>query len=163
MVATDVASRGLDISNVTHVINFDLPSNIEDYIHRVGRTGRVGKMGTAISFVDAVNKPVLSKLLNLLIESAQIVPKWFQDMVDNIFEEKQSRYYDKRGNNGYGNNSRNGGRFDGFSQNVISRNYYGSGGGYNNPSNNGNQNGYNNNNDYGEDYGDDYGDGYDYQ
>lgn len=51
LVATDVAARGIDISDVTHVINYDLPRFCEDYIHRIGRTGRAGKTGTAISFV----------------------------------------------------------------------------------------------------------------
>ncbi|MDP3973243.1 MAG: DEAD/DEAH box helicase [Candidatus Daviesbacteria bacterium] len=51
LLATDVASRGLDIDNVTHVINYDLPQTYEDYIHRIGRTGRAGKMGTALTFV----------------------------------------------------------------------------------------------------------------
>lgn len=52
LVATDVASRGLDIDNVTHVINYDLPETYEDYIHRIGRTGRASKKGTAVSFVE---------------------------------------------------------------------------------------------------------------
>lgn len=51
LIATDVASRGLDIDNVTHVINYDLPDNFEDYIHRIGRTGRANKKGSAITFV----------------------------------------------------------------------------------------------------------------
>ena len=50
MVATDVAARGIDIDNVTHVINYDLPNEAEAYVHRIGRTGRAGLSGTAISF-----------------------------------------------------------------------------------------------------------------
>ncbi len=52
LLATDVASRGLDIDNITHVINYDLPESKKVYIHRIGRTGRVNKKGTAISFVN---------------------------------------------------------------------------------------------------------------
>lgn len=52
LLATDIASRGLDIDNVTHVINYDLPVTYEDYVHRIGRTGRANKTGTAWSFVD---------------------------------------------------------------------------------------------------------------
>ena len=51
LVATDVAARGIDICDVSHVINYDLPRFCEDYVHRIGRTGRAGKSGTAISFV----------------------------------------------------------------------------------------------------------------
>jgi len=51
LLATDVASRGLDIDNVTHVINYDLPQTYDDYIHRIGRTGRAGKNGTALTFI----------------------------------------------------------------------------------------------------------------
>jgi superfamily II DNA/RNA helicase len=52
LIATDVAARGLDIPNVSHVINYDLPSTYEDYIHRIGRTGRAGKIGKALTFMD---------------------------------------------------------------------------------------------------------------
>ena len=51
MIATDVAARGLDIHDVTHVINYDPPATYEDYIHRIGRTGRANKTGTALTFV----------------------------------------------------------------------------------------------------------------
>ena len=52
LLATDVASRGLDIDDVSHVINFDLPQTYEDYVHRIGRTGRANKTGHALTFMD---------------------------------------------------------------------------------------------------------------
>ncbi|MFH1833192.1 MAG: DEAD/DEAH box helicase [Candidatus Levyibacteriota bacterium] len=52
LLATDVASRGLDIEDVTHVINYDMPASLDDYIHRIGRTGRAGKKGIALTFME---------------------------------------------------------------------------------------------------------------
>lgn len=56
LVATAVAARGLDIPHVKHVINFDLPSDIEEYVHRIGRTGRMGNLGLATSFFNDRNR-----------------------------------------------------------------------------------------------------------
>jgi ATP-dependent RNA helicase RhlE len=53
LIATDVASRGLDIEDITHVINYDAPESYEDYVHRIGRTGRAGKLGVALTFVES--------------------------------------------------------------------------------------------------------------
>ena len=52
LVATDVAARGIDVPTITHVINYDLPKQAEDYVHRIGRTGRAGRSGLAISFAE---------------------------------------------------------------------------------------------------------------
>jgi len=59
LVATDIASRGIDVDNVSHVINFDLPNEPESYVHRIGRTGRAGMHGTAISFCDETERKYL--------------------------------------------------------------------------------------------------------
>ncbi|MGC7368001.1 helicase-related protein, partial [Mycobacteroides abscessus subsp. abscessus] len=52
LVATDVAARGIDVPDITHVVNFDLPKQAEDYVHRIGRTGRAGRSGIAINLVN---------------------------------------------------------------------------------------------------------------
>jgi superfamily II DNA/RNA helicase len=52
LVATDVAARGIDVNDITHVINFSQPQSYEDYVHRIGRTGRAGKTGHALTFVE---------------------------------------------------------------------------------------------------------------
>jgi superfamily II DNA/RNA helicase len=62
LVATDVASRGLDLTGVTHVINYDLPNNVEDYVHRIGRTGRAGAPGIAISFANFREADILQRI-----------------------------------------------------------------------------------------------------
>jgi ATP-dependent RNA helicase DeaD len=56
IVATDIAARGLDVDHLTHVINYDLPDSVENYIHRIGRTGRAGKEGTAISLIHPMDR-----------------------------------------------------------------------------------------------------------
>uniref|UniRef100_A0A8C7KBI5 RNA helicase n=1 Tax=Oncorhynchus kisutch TaxID=8019 RepID=A0A8C7KBI5_ONCKI len=75
-----VAARGLDISNVKHVINFDLPSDIEEYVHRIGRTGRVGNLGLATSFFNDKNSNITKDLLDILVEAKQEVPSWLESL-----------------------------------------------------------------------------------
>ncbi len=69
LVASDVAARGLDIPAVSHVFNFDLPSHAEDYVHRIGRTGRAGRQGTAISISTPADEKYLSAIENLVKQS----------------------------------------------------------------------------------------------
>ena len=71
LVATDIAARGIDVLSISHVINYDMPENTDDYIHRIGRTGRVEKNGDAITFVtsaDADKISALERLLNAPLE-----------------------------------------------------------------------------------------------
>ncbi|XP_003380807.1 ATP-dependent RNA helicase DED1 [Trichinella spiralis] len=78
LIATSVAARGLDIPNVGHVINYNLPNNVEEYVHRVGRTGRSGNSGIAISLCNEKDANIF-KELGLLLENAnQTVPEFFQ-------------------------------------------------------------------------------------
>jgi ATP-dependent RNA helicase RhlE len=66
MVSSDVAARGIDIEDVSHVINFDIPTNYVEYVHRVGRTGRAEKEGTAISFVNEGEEELMEKIEDLI-------------------------------------------------------------------------------------------------
>ncbi len=65
LVATDIAARGIDVSRISHVINYDMPEDPETYVHRIGRTGRAGNMGTAISFCDNSEKKHLKSIQKL--------------------------------------------------------------------------------------------------
>jgi ATP-dependent RNA helicase DeaD len=62
LVTTDIAARGLDIEGVTHVFNYDIPQDTESYIHRIGRTGRAGQKGVAITFVNARQYNILRRI-----------------------------------------------------------------------------------------------------
>ena len=74
LVCSDVAARGLDISDVGHVINFDVPVHAEDYIHRIGRTGRAGKAGHAVTFSSPADYKLLAAVEKLLNGP---IPPWF--------------------------------------------------------------------------------------
>lgn len=102
MVATAVAARGLDIPNVTHVINYDLPTDIDDYVHRIGRTGRAGNMGISTAFFNRGNKGIVRDLIELLKEARQEVPAWLETVA------RESSYGKHSGGSGGG--YRGGGR-----------------------------------------------------
>lgn len=80
LVATAVAARGLDIPNVTHVVNYDLPNDIDDYVHRIGRTGRAGNTGISTAFFNRGNRGIVRDLLELLKEAHQEIPAFLENV-----------------------------------------------------------------------------------
>lgn len=134
LIATDVASRGLDFPNVSYVFNYDMPKNIEDYIHRIGRTGRVGNKGTAISFFNSKNSSITRSLIGVLEKMEQEIPEFLYDYYEekrsngNFYQRKKyynngnNNYYNSRpfnrdNGNGHGNNNSNS-----YNNNNINRN-----------------------------------------
>lgn len=122
-----MAARGLDIPHVAHVINFDIPNDIDDYVHRIGRTGRAGKTGLATAFFNESNMSLAKSLAELMQEANQEVPDWLTR-------------YASRASYGGGKGRRSGGtRFGGrdfrrdssFNRGGGGSDYYG-GGGYGN-------------------------------
>ncbi|KAK7148548.1 hypothetical protein R3I93_012776 [Phoxinus phoxinus] len=75
LVATDLASRGLDVHDITHVFNYDFPRNVEEYVHRIGRTGRAGRSGASVTLVTRDDWRVASELITILERSGQDVPE----------------------------------------------------------------------------------------
>lgn len=73
LVATSVAARGLDIPDVQHVVNFDLPNNIDEYVHRIGRTGRCGNTGSAVSFYDPEADGQLARSLVTILSTVSCI------------------------------------------------------------------------------------------
>ncbi|XP_074597432.1 ATP-dependent RNA helicase bel [Brevipalpus obovatus] len=105
LVATAVAARGLDIPNVKHVINFDLPTDIEEYVHRIGRTGRVGNLGAATSFFNEKNRNMALELVELLSEAKQEIPDFLMSLSKEVKEEQrmsQRKYTPNHQNRRYG-------------------------------------------------------------
>jgi len=92
LVATDVASRGIDVSDVSHVINFDVPVVIEDYVHRIGRTGRAYQSGEAITFCNPAEEYYMRKIEKLIRQTVPVAA-----VPDDVFieatpyEEKQDQ------------------------------------------------------------------------
>lgn len=86
LIATDVASRGLDVRDIDFVINYDMPLNIEDYVHRIGRTGRAGDKGTAVSFMTSTELGLVEELITVLTQSGQKIP-------DRLYDMKQEAQY----------------------------------------------------------------------
>ena len=91
LVATDVASRGIDVSEVSHVINFDVPIITEDYVHRIGRTGRAFNEGTAITFYNEAERYYIDKIEKLIRQQITEYPLPTEVFVEETpYEEKQS-------------------------------------------------------------------------
>jgi len=74
LIATDVAARGLDVKDIRLVVNFDMPNTIEDYVHRIGRTGRAGAVGESVSFFTDKNSRMAKELVEILHEAGQQIP-----------------------------------------------------------------------------------------
>lgn len=85
LVATSVAARGLDVKQLKLVVNYDCPNHMEDYVHRVGRTGRAGMLGTAVTFITEDQDRYAVDISKALKQSGQKVPEPVQRLVDGIF------------------------------------------------------------------------------
>ncbi|CAL5869631.1 uncharacterized protein PFLUO_LOCUS3861 [Penicillium psychrofluorescens] len=111
MVATDVASRGIDVRDITHVLNYDYPNNSEDYVHRIGRTGRAGAKGTAITFFTTDNSKQARDLVTILTEAKQQIDPRLAEMVRYSGGGGGGRWGGGRGRGGWGGRGRGGGGF----------------------------------------------------
>ena len=81
-----MASRGIDFPNISYVINIQIPRNIQDYIHRIGRTGRNGSPGTAITLIKNNEPTVIKELYDILKKFKQEIPDWFEIILKNSNE-----------------------------------------------------------------------------
>lgn len=111
LIATDVASRGLDIPDINFVVNYDYPNSGEDYIHRIGRTARASKTGTAYTFFTAANGKNASELIAVMQEAHQTVPPKLMDLGGSSYggrkrmrfsSESDDRKYGQKRPNSYG-------------------------------------------------------------
>lgn len=97
LIATDIIARGMDICDVTHVINFDIPEVPGDYIHRIGRTGRIDKDGVAISFVSPAEQPYIHDIEHLMNKPIQFEPLPGDLVISKVLTEEESpnKLFDK--------------------------------------------------------------------
>jgi len=97
LVATDVASRGIDVPTITHVINFDLPHNVEDYVHRIGRTGRAGAKGAALSFACFNERSLIKKIESYTGQAIDnVVIPGFEGRKPSVSKKPKERFPAKR-------------------------------------------------------------------
>lgn len=102
LIATDVAARGLHIDGVTHVFNYDLPDDKEDYVHRIGRTARAGAEGDAISFAgedNAFNLPAIEEYIGNTIETAEVTAELLAELKPAAIAKRKLRPNNQRGRN----------------------------------------------------------------
>ncbi|CAJ2664313.1 unnamed protein product [Trifolium pratense] len=107
MTATDVAARGLDVKDIKCVVNYDFPSSLEDYVHRIGRTGRAGAKGTAYSFFTRANAKYARDLIKILQDAGQIVSPALSELTRSAGFGQQGRggFRSRGRGGGYGNRS----------------------------------------------------------
>lgn len=98
LIGTNVVSRGIDVEDISHIINYDLPDTIEDYIHRIGRTARNTKKGVSISFFTDKDKTLSKKLIKVLHKAGQEPPEWLQRIADETSDDayKERKNYHPR-------------------------------------------------------------------
>ncbi|XP_027953569.1 probable ATP-dependent RNA helicase DDX43 [Eumetopias jubatus] len=96
LIATDLASRGLDILDITHVYNYDFPRNIEEYVHRVGRTGRAGRTGISITLLTRNDWRVAGELINILERAQQSIPEDLVEMAKRYEVNKLKKEMEKK-------------------------------------------------------------------
>ncbi|KAL0318565.1 UNVERIFIED_CONTAM: DEAD-box ATP-dependent RNA helicase 30 [Sesamum angustifolium] len=107
MIATDVAARGLDVKDIKCVVNYDFPSSLEDYVHRIGRTGRAGASGTAFSFFTHGNAKYARDLIKILQQAGQVVPPQLAALARSSGSNMgaSGSNFRSRGRGGFGNRS----------------------------------------------------------
>jgi superfamily II DNA/RNA helicase len=133
LVATDVASRGLDVTDVDMVVNFDFPGDIESYIHRIGRTARGTNTGLALSYFTDQNKNLSRKLVKVMRQAQQEIPDWLMQLAD-VTPRGASRQGSGRGSFGRLGGGGGGDRFGGGGgHHGFDRAYGGGGRGYGGP------------------------------
>ncbi|XP_063431623.1 ATP-dependent RNA helicase glh-1-like isoform X7 [Mytilus trossulus] len=110
LIATDVASRGLDVKDITYVFNFDFPRHMEEYVHRVGRTGRAGRTGTSITLMTRMDWRNAAHLIEILVEAMQEVPEFLEDMAQRWEANQRKRAEERESLKGMGGGRGGGGR-----------------------------------------------------
>src|SRR5690606_5443265 len=108
LVATDIAARGIDVDDLSHVINYELPNVPETYVHRIGRTGRAGANGIALSFCDYEEKAFLKDIHKLIAKNIPVVEDHEYPLMDNFIPPKQeNKRRPANGNKSRTNRNRN--------------------------------------------------------
>tara|TARA_B110000977_G_scaffold185053_1_gene249485 strand:+ start:29058 stop:32429 length:3372 start_codon:yes stop_codon:yes gene_type:complete len=102
LVATSVAARGLDVKDLRLVINYDTPNHLEDYVHRVGRTGRAGNKGTAVTFISEEEEKFAPDLCKAMIDAKQVVPTDLKEMAERYNAKKKQGLVKDKKQGGFG-------------------------------------------------------------
>lgn len=113
LVATDIAARGIDIDELSHVFNYDLPEVPETYVHRIGRTGRAGKTGKAIAFCDPEEMPLLKDIQKLINKTVPVIPEHpflptAEELAQPVAAPKPPQQQQKKRSRGFGNSNKKG-------------------------------------------------------